>query len=196
MTTTISRYAVNLACLLCLAGCTATDLERHAGNTPALSLTQFFDGRLSAHGVVKDWRGRVIRTFNADILAYWTDGVGTLEEDFLFDDGEAQRRVWTLTPDGVDASGYPRYRGRAGDVVGTGRATQAGNALFMDYVLRIAYGESTLDLRIDDRMYRVSDQVVINESTMKKFGLTVGRIVLVIERRPAPVDSTAGRRPG
>ncbi|TXS93665.1 DUF3833 domain-containing protein [Parahaliea maris] len=169
---------------LLLVGCSSADLGKHAGDTPALTLEQFFDGRLSAHGVVKDWRGEVIRTFNAEIVAYWRDGVGTLEEDFLFDDGEAQRRVWTLTPQGRDADGYLLYHGTAGDVVGVGEARQAGNALFLDYVLRIPYNDSTLDLRIDDRMYRVSPDVVINESTMKKFGLTVGRILLVIERRP------------
>ncbi len=179
-----SGLVLALLCSLLLSACSSADLGKHAGATPALTLEEFFDGRLSAHGVVKDWRGNVIRTFNADIVAYWRDGIGTLEEDFLFDDGEAQRRVWTLTPKGRDANGYLLYHGTAGDVVGTGQARQAGNALFMDYVLRIPYNDSTLDLRIDDRMYRVSPDVIINESTMKKFGLTVGSIQLVIERRP------------
>ncbi|WP_241505950.1 DUF3833 domain-containing protein [Parahaliea mediterranea] len=173
-----------LACGLMITGCTSPDVGRHAGSTPALQLEQFFDGPLTAHGVVKNWRGDVIRTFNADIKAYWREGVGTLEEDFVFDDGEAQRRVWTLTPDGHDASGHQRYIGTAGDVVGDSQARLAGNALFMEYVLRIPYNQSTLDLTIDDRMYLVSPSVIVNESTMKKFGLTVGRILLVIERRP------------
>ena len=58
----------------------------------------------------------------------------------------------------------------------------SGNSLFMQYILRIPYEDDTLDLQIDDRMYRVSDRVVINESTMRKWGFEVGKIVLVIEK--------------
>jgi hypothetical protein len=58
----------------------------------------------------------------------------------------------------------------------------AGNSMFLDYVLRIPYGDDTLDLRIDDRMYLVSPDVLINESSMTKFGVNVGEILLVIRR--------------
>jgi hypothetical protein len=139
---------------------------------------QFFNGALTAHGVVKDRGGKVIRRFNADIKAYWKGGVGTLEEDFEFTDGERSRRVWTLTP-----AGDNRYVGTAGDVVGAGSLEVAGNSLFLDYVLRVPYGKGTIDLRIDDRMYLVSDDVLVNESRMKKWGFTVGQILLVIEKR-------------
>ena len=164
--------------ILGAAGCSSTSVETYAGNRPVLEPEAFFDGQLTAHGVVKNRGGEVIRRFNADIRAYWQDGVGTLEEDFLFDDGEQQRRVWTLTP-----AGEGRYLGTAGDVVGAGEITVAGNSMFLDYVLRIPYGDGTLDLRIDDRMYLVNPDVLINESKMKKFGIRVGEILLVIERR-------------
>jgi hypothetical protein len=39
-------------------------------------------------------------------------------------------------------------------------------------------------VRIDDRMYRVADHIVINESKMKKWGFTVGEILLTIIRHP------------
>jgi hypothetical protein len=120
---------------------------------------------------------RVLRYFNADIDASWTDGVGTLDEHFLFDDGEQQQRIWTLTP---DAGGG--YTGTAGDVVGDGRLTFAGNAVFLDYVLRIPYGEGTIDVRVDDRMYLVEENVLINESRLFKLGIDVGRILLTIVR--------------
>ena len=163
---------------LSLAACSSVQVEDYAANSPALVPEDFFDGRLTAHGVIKDRGGRVIRRFNAEIKAYWEEGIGTLEEDFVFDDGEQQRRVWTLTP-----SGPGRYRGTAGDVVGEGDITVAGNSMFLDYVLRIPYGDGTLDLRIDDRMYLVDPDTLINESAMKKFGVEVGEILLVIVRR-------------
>lgn len=163
---------------LSLAACSSVQVEDYAANSPVLVPETFFDGRLTAHGVIKDRGGKVIRRFNAEIKAYWEEGIGTLEEDFVFDDGEQQRRVWTLTP-----SGPGRYRGTAGDVVGEGDITVAGNSMFLDYVLRIPYGDGTLDLRIDDRMYLVDPDTLINESAMKKFGVEVGEILLVIVRR-------------
>ena len=174
------RNVVFLLALAALAACSTVQVQDYADNQPALDPETFFEGQLSAHGVIKDRQGTVIRYFAADIKAYWRDGVGTLEEDFVFNDGEQDRRVWTLTP-----AGKNRYIGTAGDVVGDGAISIAGNSMFLDYVLRIPYGDSTLDLHIDDRMYLVSPDVLINESRMIKFGFTVGEILLVIRREPA-----------
>ena len=168
---------------LVLASCSSVEVGVYSDNQPKLVAEEFFNGRLTAHGIVKDMGGKVIRHFNAEINAYWQEGIGTLEEDFVFDDGEKQRRVWKLTPNGETVDGNRRYIGTAGDVIGESDATVAGNSLFMEYVLRIPYNDSTLDITIDDRMYLVSPTVVINESTMKKFGVTVGQILLVIEKR-------------
>ena len=163
--------------ILLLSACSSASVDDHSNFTPQLDPVDFFDGKLTAHGVIKNRSGRVIRTFSADINAYWKDDIGTLEEDFVFDDGELQTRKWTLTPAQNGA-----YIGTAGDVVGEGKLTNAGNSIFLDYVLRIAYGESSIDIRVDDRMYLVSDNVVINESIMRKFGFRVGSISLVIIR--------------
>ena len=171
--------------LLLLGACSSVSVDDYRGFEPALDPVRFFDGKLTAHGVIKNRGGRVIRTFSADIIAFWQDGVGTLEEDFLFDDGEIQRRVWTLTPKGDGT-----YVSTAGDVVGEGLLESSGNSIFLDYVLRIAYGESSVDVRVDDRMYLVSENVLINESSMKKFGVRVGGITLVIIRHEATTPVT------
>lgn len=165
--------------VVAVSACSSVQVEDYAGNQPKLDPQSFFDGQLTAHGIIKDRAGKVIRYFNVDIKAYWVDGVGTLEEDFVFDDGELDRRVWTLTPVGDD-----KYIGTADDVVGDGAITLAGNSMFLDYVLRIPYRDDTLDIRIDDRMYLVAPDVLLNESRMTKFGFSVGEIVLVIRREP------------
>ena len=161
-------------------GCGSVSVQDYREMEPRFIPEEFFTGRLTAHGVVMNRSGRVTRHFNAEILATWEGGVGTLEEDFIFDDGEKQRRVWTLTPDGDGG-----YIGRAGDVVGDGELTFAGNAVFLDYVLRVPYGDDTIDVRVDDRMYLVSPNVLVNESRLSKFGFGVGRILLTIVRHPA-----------
>ncbi len=172
------RAAV-VAALLGLGGCSSPGLEEHPVAQPEMRPEVFFDGFLTAHGVIKDWRGGVARQFNADIDACWRDGVGTLDESFVFDDGETQQRVWTLTPDGDRT-----YVATAGDVVGNGTARWQGSAFYLDYTLRIELEDGPIDVRIDDRMYRVSDRVLINQSKLKKFGLGVGEILLTIIRHP------------
>ena len=171
------RALLIAACGVLLGACSTVSVEDYADNRPQLVAEQFFNGQLVAHGVVKDRGGKVIRYFSASIDASWKDGVGTLDERFVFDDGERQTRVWTLKP-----SGDNHYIATAGDVVGDGRMEIAGNSLFLDYVLRIPYDGDTLDLRIDDRMYLVSERVLMNESIMTKWGFEVGRILLVIQK--------------
>ncbi|MBS3803657.1 MAG: DUF3833 domain-containing protein [Oleiphilaceae bacterium] len=162
-----------------LSGCAGPALEDYSNLEPELEPTRFFEGELVARGVVKDWSGEVIRTFDADITASWDeDGVGTLDEVFRFNDGERQTRVWTLTPDGEG------YRATAGDVVEAGQMRWSGNAIHMNYVLRVEYGDddSTLDVRMDDWMHLVTEDTLINQTTMSKWGFNVGELVLVIRK--------------
>jgi hypothetical protein len=162
-----------------LGGCAGPSLDDYQDRSPALVPDQFFAGNLSARGVVKNWSGAVIRTFDADIKASWTEqGVGTLDEVFRFDDGEVQTRVWTLTPDGES------YRATAGDVTEAGTMGWSGNAIHMNYMLEVAYGDGTLEVRMDDWMYLVTPDTLINQTTMSKWGIDVGEIVLVIQKQP------------
>lgn len=160
-----------------LSACSSVPVHEYTDNEPLMVVEDFFNGSLSAHGIVKNRSGKVTRYFNASIDAYWVDGVGTLDEVFNFDDGEVQRRTWKLVKDDTG-----NYVGSANDVVGTSTLQVAGNSLFLEYVLRIPYDDGTLDLHIDDRMYLVSERVLINESVMTKWGFEVGQITLVIER--------------
>jgi len=179
----LGRGCALLGILIGLAACGSTSVDDYQAREPAFAPEDFFNGALTAHGVVKDFSGTAIRHFSADIVGCWSDGVGTLDEDFVFDDGEQQKRIWTLTPNGDQT-----YIGTAGDVVGEGLARWQGNAMFLDYTLRIELEDGPIDVKIDDRMYRVSDNVVINESKMRKFGFGVGEILLTIIRHP---DRTA-----
>jgi len=171
------KVALFACCMIFISACSSVTVDRYSEYQPQLVAEKFFNGQLSAHGIVKDRSGQVIRYFSANIKAYWVDGIGTLDESFVFDDGEQQTRVWKLKPN-ADGS----YVATAGDVIGEGKMKVAGNSLFLDYVLRIPYGSGTIDLRIDDRMYLVSEKVLLNESIMTKWGFEVGQITLVIEK--------------
>jgi len=168
-----------LLALISLSSCNSTSVEAYQNNTPKLELESFFNGQLTAHGIIKNRSDRVIRYFNADIKASWRDDIGTLEEHFVFNHGERSTRIWTLTPqDDGD------FIGTAADVVGNGQLKVAGNSLFLDYILQVPYKDNTIKLRIDDRMYLTNEKTLINESIMYKFGLKVGAITLVILKQP------------
>jgi hypothetical protein len=171
-----SRVLILALWLLLVGGCSSVKVTDYRDNKPVLILESFFNGQLIGHGIIKNRSGKAIRSFSVDIDASWNNGVGTLDENFVFNDGETQKRIWTLTKN-VDGS----YSGTAADVVGQARIHASGNSLFLDYVLSINYDGNDIDLRIDDRMYLLNDRFLLNESTMLKWGFEVGEIILTIE---------------
>lgn len=167
-----------------LSACTQVPVTEYAKQQPALVAEAFFDGQLTAHGVVKSRSGKIIRSFDATIKAYWEEGIGTLDEDFVFDDGEEQKRIWRLEPNGKNENGAALYKATANDVTGVGNMRVAGNSLFLNYVLQVPYKGKTIELAIDDRMYLVDENTIVNESVMRKWGFRVGEILLVIKKVP------------
>ena len=90
VTMTENRMQKIIALLLAmtLSACAGVTVEDYKNRGPVFSAESFFSGSLTAHGVVKNYRGYASRSFVADITACWQDGVGTLDERFVFDDGE------------------------------------------------------------------------------------------------------------
>lgn len=171
---------------LLLAGCAGADITDYRDRQPQLVPEAFFRGPLTAHGIVKDRAGRVTRTFTAELEGSWENGAGLLEERFVFDDGEVQFRNWRLVPNGTERAGVRTLTGSAGDVVGPAQVRVSGNAMFIRYTLRVPWRGDTIDVNVDDRMYLVSDRVLINESSLSKWGFNVGEVVLTIIRGANP----------
>ena len=59
-----------------------------------------------------------------------------------------------------------------------------GNTIHMNYVLEVPYGDGTLEVRMDDWMHLTTPDTLINQTTMSKWGIDVGEVVLVIQRLP------------
>ncbi|WP_396588231.1 DUF3833 family protein [Bermanella sp. R86510] len=180
------KYLLLSMLALLMMGCSHTQIADYQGRTPTLDPKVFFDGKICADGVVRDYSGKQIRSFNAEIVATWDEqGVGTLDEVFEFQEEDGQikteTRVWTLTPrdDGT-------YKAQANDVPTATTMRHAGNSIHMNYVLEYGEPGDTLDLTMDDWMFQVRDGVVINETRMSKWGLHVGQILLVMRQ----VDDT------
>lgn len=176
---------------LFLTACSTVNIDTYKDNEPKLVLNEFFNGELTAHGILKNRSGEVIRYFNVDLTGSWNDqGVGTLAEKFIFDDGSIQFRTWTFTPveqgsekDTAAQKTPLQYSAKANDTLAPTLIDISGNAFFMKYDLLIDYEDEPLEVHIDDKMYLVSDSVLINESVMTKYGLEVGYITLTIIKR-------------
>jgi hypothetical protein len=162
-----------------LTACSSVNINQYKDNQPTLVLDQFFNGELTAHGILKNRSGEVIRYFNVTMTGTWDDkGVGTLAEKFIFNDNSIQYRTWTFTPVSTDEG--MQYQATANDTLAATMIDLSGNAFFMNYDLLIKYKGDDLDVNIDDKMYLINDEVMINESVMTKFGIEVGYITLTI----------------
>lgn len=175
-----------LPVLLILPGCAAT-VEDYKDDKPVLELDRFFDGRLVAYGMVQDFSGKVTRRFKADILAHWQDEQGTLDEQFYFNDGELQNRCWKLEKQGN------KYRGTAAEIVGEAVGEVQGNTLNWRYTLQVPVNGKVWDIYLDDWLYLIDENNLINRTKMKKFGLPVGELTLHI--RKLSEDETAAAEP-
>ncbi|GHG76269.1 lipoprotein [Alishewanella longhuensis] len=167
---------LGLAILGLVAGCSQS-VQDYKAETPVLSLKEFFAGSGKAYGVLQDWRGRQTLRFTADLCGEWSGDKGNLYEVFYFSDGRIEQRHWRLQQ---FADG--KITGTADDVVGNAQGQLAGNALYWQYVLRIPYDGSTLDVTVKDWLYLVDKQNLINRTSMHKFGIKVADLTLSIQQ--------------
>lgn len=163
---------------LALAGCAGPAVQDYAAETPRLDLRTFFDGDLTAQGLFTDRSGRVVKRFTVAMNGRWEGDNGVLDERFTYSDGSTQRRVWRLK-----ALGGGRYSGTADDVVGEARGETAGNAFRFVYTLALPVDGRVWHVALDDWMFLMDPRTVLNRSAMTKFGLHIGDVTLVINKR-------------
>ncbi len=170
-----------LPAIVLLAGCSSMQISDYAQTQPALDLFRYFEGKTLAWGMFQGRDGALKRRFRVDIAGRIEGDRLTLTEDFVYDDGETQQRIWRIRR--IDGG---RYVGTADDVVGEAKGESAGSAFHWRYVLRLPYGEGTVDVSFDDWMFLQQDGVLLNRATMKKFGLTLGQVTLAFIKQPIP----------
>lgn len=168
---------VVLFIVLLFTGCGSMKLEDFNNTSPKFVVKDYFNGELKAYGLVKDRSGKIIKSFKAKMIGSWDEnGVGTLDEYFVYNNGETQRRVWTLIP----SKNKNEYIGTASDIIGQGILKSNGNTVMIDYTMEVPYNNSTINIDVKDWLHLQEDGVIINHSKMKKFGFTVGELVITI----------------
>lgn len=155
-----------------LVGCSA-DLKEYQANQPAFDLFGYFAGHTQAWGMVQDYTDKQTRRFQVEIKGSVSGDVLTLVEDFEFDDGELSQRIWTIT-----RTGPGTYQGTADDIIGVATGQEVGNALQWQYDFLLKTDDSDIEVTFDDWMYRQDDMRLFNVTTIRKFGLEVGKVTL------------------
>jgi len=175
-----------LAALFVMAGCSSMKPEEFDGATPRFVLEEYFAGNVRAWGVFQDRSGRVRRQFTVDIQGNWDGEVLTLVEDFIYDDGETDRRIWNIRR--IDEH---NYEGTADDVIGIATGVSYGNALNWQYDFDLEVGDSTIRVHFDDWMFLQEPDVMINRANVTKWGFSVGEASIFFRRLTA--SDAAGR---
>ena len=179
---TLRHGAVFVLCCFALMSCSSASIDDYAGTNPKLDLAEFFNGKLTAAGVVQDFSGKVTRKFTVTMQADWNDTPqgkqGVINEWFVYDDGEKQTRVWTITD-----KGNGKYQGTANDILGIAHGEAQGSALRWRYDMILPVDGSEYQVHFDDWMFLVDQNTIINKSDIIKFGLTVAQVTLVISKQ-------------
>lgn len=164
--------------LYVLTGCSSVTVEDYAANTPKLDIRQYLNGKLEAWGVLFDTSGKADLHFHVTMVGSWQGNVGTLKENFVYSDGRKDERIWTIT-----FTDDTNFTATAHDVEGVAVGSQAGNAANMRYVLNaVRSNGDTITLSMDDWLYLVDDKTLVNRTKMRKFGLTVGELMIAFKK--------------
>ena len=91
--------------------CFHPKIDDYKNTTPLLDLKEFYAGTLKAYGVARNWRGKVMRKFQADISGTSIENNLTLNEFFTYDDGRTFKRQWDIKEEETATPGEYNLRG-------------------------------------------------------------------------------------
>ena len=159
--------------LILLNGCAKMKPIDFKNTIPLFVLEEYFEGKTSAWGIFEDRFGNIRRQFTVDITGTWNGQNLILDEQFVYNDGERDQRIWTINK--IDAN---TYSGSADDVIGTANGKAYGNALNWRYDMNLKIGTSTVKVHFNDWMFLQSSGVLLNRAKISKFGIELGTVTL------------------
>ena len=173
----LKKTLIFMTILSSLFGCSSVDPKIYSKNSPKMDIRNYLNGKLEAQGILQNRAGEVIKTFTVKMVGNWKGNDGKLEEDFIFSDGKIDRRIWE-----IKFSDDNNFTAKAHDTVGIAKGQQYGNAVKMDYVLKVNVDGKNYDIRLIDWIYLVDEKTAINVSQMTKFGFRVGTLSISFKK--------------
>jgi len=148
------------------------------GQLQAFDMLDFFSGSVAGTGLFQDRFGRVRLAFEVVMTGEWDGDEYRLGEVFRYDDGSSQNREWLVRRNGTGG-----YTATAEDIVGTASGTLGPREVRWRYKMRVPVGKRMITMAFDDRMFLRDNGVLLNISEARKFGLLIGRLTAVFNRR-------------
>lgn len=142
-----------------------------------LNLEEFFEGRTVAYGQFQDRFGTVQRRFTVEIEGTWDGQTLRLVEDFVYDDGETEQRIWTLQKTGEDS-----WEGTAPGVLGTASGTERGDSFNWRYRIDLPVRDGTMRVDFNDWMWLQSEDRLLNRAYVSRFGIRLGEAIIQFEK--------------
>ncbi|WP_373050190.1 DUF3833 domain-containing protein [Thalassovita aquimarina] len=143
-----------------------------------LNLEEFFEGKSVAHGQFQDVFGNVQRRFDVQIAGTWDGRILKLVEDFTYDDGETEQRIWTLEKTGKDT-----WKGTAPGVIGKATGQENGDTFNWTYRIDLPVRKGTMRVDFDDWMWLLTDDRLLNRAYVSRFGIRIGEAIIIFEKK-------------
>lgn len=140
-------------------------------------LEEFFLGKTSGRGYFKSWVAGVHRPFSVKTRGTMRGDTLTLVEDFVYDDGERDRKTWKFT-----RTGYNTFEGTREDVVGKAKIKIYEDRITLKYLVDIPNNGKKTRVRFSDILSRQVDGTIRNVANVYKFGIKIGRVDLTFKR--------------
>ena len=147
--------------------------QNYINTKPEIKIEEYFLGNVKACGIFQGRSGVVKRKFTAEMNGFFDGKNFILNEDFNWNDGEKQKRKWTIKK--VDDH---NYEGTASDVVGIAKGASYGSAFKFEYNLLIPFKDKKIKVRFDDWIFKQDEKVAINRAIVTKFGFKVGELTV------------------
>ena len=169
----IFKILLSVLVVFSFSSCAIQSIENYENEKPSFDLQEFFNGNTTGWGIVQDRSGTVTRRFVVEILGKFNGNEGTLDEQFKWSDGKDEQRIWRLNK--VNSK---QWIGTADDVVGKAVGTISGNTLKWEYILKLPLENGSINVKFDDWMYLVDENVLMNKARFSKFGFVLGEVTL------------------
>ena len=141
--------------------------------TVPLVLEQFFSGPVRVEGFFLNLWSRARLGIGIDIVPRWDGRVLSLDERFVFTDGQTDHKVWRL-----EKTGPGTYNGSREDMIGIGRVWTEGHLVRLNYVLLIL----GIGFTFNETMSLGEDGRLLGRSTLTKWRIPIGRVELEMRR--------------
>ena len=135
-----------------------------------------------AYGQFQDVFGTVRRSFVVTIKGNWDGTRLRLQEDFVYEDGASEQRIWSLLKTGDET-----WTGTAPGVIGTATGVEQDNRFNWQYEIDLPIPSAdgtveTMRVTFDDWMWLLTDDRLFNRAYVKRYGIDIGDVSISFEK--------------